>query len=73
MCPDTTHCKTASQSNLEEDLMTQKERVRGERGAAEDEMVGWHHRLDGRELEETPGDGGGQGNLAGSVHGVAKR
>ena len=25
-------------------------------------MVGWHHRLDGRELGETPGDGGGQGN-----------
>ena len=30
----------------------------------EDEMVGWHHRLDGRESERTPGDGDGQGGLA---------
>ena len=28
-------------------------------------MVGWHHRLNGREFEEAPGDSGGQGNLAG--------
>ena len=27
-------------------------------------MVGWHHRLDGREFEQTPGDGEGQGSLA---------
>ena len=26
-------------------------------------MVGWHHWLDGRELEQTPGDGEGQGSL----------
>ena len=31
----------------------------------EDEMVGWHHRLDGHEFEQTPGDGEGQGSLAG--------
>ena len=30
----------------------------------EDEMVGWHHRLDGHELEQTPGDSEGQGSLA---------
>ena len=30
----------------------------------EDEMVGWHHRLNGREFERTPGDSGGQGSLA---------
>ena len=29
----------------------------------EDEMVGWHHRLDGRELEQAPGVGDGQGGL----------
>ena len=29
-----------------------------------DEMVGWHHRLDGRELEQTTRDGEGQGSLA---------
>ena len=27
-------------------------------------MVGWHHRLNGRESEETRGDGEGQGGLA---------
>ena len=30
----------------------------------EDEMVGWHHRLDGPEFEQVLGDGEGQGNLA---------
>ena len=27
-------------------------------------MVGWHHRLNGHEFEQTPGDGEGQGGLA---------
>ena len=30
----------------------------------EDEMVGWHHRLDGHEFEQTLGVGDGQGGLA---------
>ena len=30
----------------------------------EDEMVGWHHRLNGHEFEQAPGAGDGQGNLA---------
>ena len=30
----------------------------------EDEMVGWHHRLDGREFEQALGDSDGQGILA---------
>ena len=29
----------------------------------EDEMVGWHHRLNGYEFEQAPGDGDGQGGL----------
>ena len=29
----------------------------------EDEMTGWHHGLDGRESELTPGAGDGQGGL----------
>ena len=29
-----------------------------------DEMVGWHHRLDGHKFEQTPGVGNGQGTLA---------
>ena len=32
---------------------------------SEDEMVGWHHRLDGYEFEQAPGVGDGQGSLAG--------
>ena len=28
----------------------------------EDEMVGWHHRLDGHESEQAPGVGDGQGS-----------
>ena len=28
-----------------------------------DEMVGWHHRLDGHEFEQAPGVGDGQGSL----------
>ena len=30
----------------------------------EDEMVGWHHRLNGHEFEQAPGVGDGQGGLA---------
>ena len=35
-----------------------------EKGAKEDEMVGWHHWLSGREFEHSPGDSEGQGSLA---------
>ena len=35
-----------------------------EKGTTEDEMAGWHHRLDGREFEWTPGVSDGQGGLA---------
>ena len=35
-----------------------------EEGMTEDEMVGWHHWLDGHESEWTPGVGDGQGGLA---------
>ena len=29
----------------------------------EDEMVGWHHKLNGHEFEQAPGDSVGQGSL----------
>ena len=35
-----------------------------EKEMTEDEMVGWHHQLDGHEFQQTPGDGEGQGSLA---------
>ena len=34
-----------------------------EKGAREDEMVGWHHGLNRHESEQTPGDSEGQGSL----------
>ena len=43
-----------------------------EKGMTEDEMAGWHHWLDGREFEWTPGVGDGQGGLAAVIHGVTK-
>ena len=36
---------------------------RQKKRAAEDEMVGWHHQFNGREFEQTPGDGEEQGSL----------
>ena len=42
-----------------------------EKGATVDEMVGWHHRLNGHEFEQTLGVSEGKGRLAGTVHGVA--
>ena len=36
----------------------------GEKGTTEDEMVGWHHRLNGHQFGQTPGVGDGQGGLA---------
>ena len=39
----------------------------------EHEMVGWHHRLNGREFERTLGDDEEQGEAwCAAVHGVAK-
>ena len=34
-----------------------------EKGTAEDEMIGWHHRLDGHEFEQAPEVGDRQGSL----------
>ena len=34
-----------------------------ENGATKDKMIGWHHRLNGYEFEQTPGDSEGQGSL----------
>ena len=34
-----------------------------EKGTTEDEMVGWHHQLDGHGFGWTPGVGDGQGGL----------
>ena len=44
---------------------------RGRRGQ-QDEMVGWHQRLDGHELEQAPGVGDGREAWRAEVHEVAK-
>ena len=35
-----------------------------EKGTTEDEIIGWHHWLNGHEFEQAPGDSDGQGSLA---------
>ena len=50
--------------SLEKTLMLGGIGGRRRTGMTEDEMAGWHHRLDGREFEWTPGDGDGQEGLA---------
>ena len=40
-----------------------KDQGQDEKGAAEDEMVGGHHQLNGHEFEHTLGDSEGQGSL----------
>ena len=35
-----------------------------EKETTENEMVGWHHQINGHESEQTPGDSEGQGSLA---------
>ena len=49
--------------SLEKTLMLGK--IKGQRrGLTEDEMVGWHHQVNGHEFEQTLGDSEGQGSLA---------
>ena len=45
------------------DLGAGKDWGQEEKGTTEDDMVGWHHQLNGQELEQTPGDSEGQGSL----------
>ena len=48
--------------SLEKTLMLGK--IEGRSRGQENNMVGWHHRLNGHEFEQAPGDGEGQGSLA---------
>ena len=41
-----------------------KEWRQEKKGTTKDQMVGWHHWLNGHEFEQAPGDGEGQGSLA---------
>ena len=48
----------------QKDPDAEKDWLREEKGTTEDEMVGWHHQLNGHEFGSTPGVGDGQGGLA---------
>ena len=48
---------------LGKDLDAGKDWRQEEKGTTEDEMVGWHHRLNGHEFEQALGVGDGQGSL----------
>ena len=49
-----------------------KEWRQEEKGVTQDEMVGWHHRLNGHEFEQTLGDGEGPEARHAVVYGVTK-
>ena len=49
-----------------------RRRGQEEMGTTEDDMVGWHHQLDGHGFGWTPGIGDGQGGCCAEVHGVSK-
>ena len=55
------HLMQITDSGLEKTLMLGK--IEGRRRGREDEMVGWHHRLNGLEFEQARGDGEGQRSL----------
>ena len=49
---------------MRKDLILGKIKDREENGETEDEMVGWHHRINGHEFEQAPEVGDGQGSLS---------
>ena len=49
---------------IEKDPDAERDRGQEEKGTTEDEMAGWHHRIDGCVFEWTPGVGDGQRGLA---------
>ena len=49
-----------------------KDRRQEEKWVTEDEMVGWHHWLNGHEFEQTPGDGMDKEAWPAAVHRVAE-
>ena len=56
------YVQTYTFGRLHKTLMLGKKALK-EKGPTEDEMVGWHHRLNGHEFEQALGVGDGQGSL----------
>ena len=51
-------------NSLNKDPDAGKDWGQEEKGMTEDEMVGWHHQLNGHEFEQTPGDSEGHGSCS---------
>ena len=49
---------------IEKDPDARKDWRQEKKGTTEDDMIGWHHRLNAHEFEQAPGVGDGQGSLA---------
>ena len=64
--PDAKNWLTGKDPNTGKDWRQKEKRT------TENEMVGWHHWLNGHEFEQAPGVGDGQGGLACCSHGVAE-
>ena len=64
--PDVKNRLTWKDPDSGKDLRQEEKRM------TEDEMVGWHHQLNGHGFRWTPGGGDGQGGLACCSYGVAK-
>ena len=58
----TFHAKMGSIKDRNGMDLTEAEDIK--KRVTEDEMVGWHHRLNGHEFEQTPRDSEGRGSLA---------
>ena len=43
-----------------------------EKRMTEEEMAEWHHRFNGHDFEQAPGDGKGQGSPVCCIHGAAR-
>ena len=54
----------AKSHHIEKDPDAGKDWGQEEKGMTEDEMLGWHHWLDGHEFEQALGESEGQGSLA---------
>ena len=59
-------------NSLEKTLILGRIKSRKRRGQQEDEMVGWHHQLNGHEFVQAPGVGDEEGSLVCCSLGVAK-
>ena len=62
--PDVKSQLTGKDPEARKDLDAGNDGGQEEKEVTENEMVGWHHRLNGQEFEQTPGDGEGQRGLS---------